>query len=232
MITRVFKPFIFASLLAHGLAGAALMSDRIAPGKIMEENVVEIAFIERPLEPKITTEKKINGRRQRNKMPKLEPGQSPVKKKSAVNEPAALGRLPMARPQTIGKGSQSVQVKTPLKINSTVAPEASYFLTDPRRGKSYLGYFSRVKEKVDEVVKKKYRRRGDFDGVVALIFVLNKAGVLEEASVIEDQTRAEDVAKVFAVQCLEGASPFGPFPDELDSERISFSVTIIFNDMA
>ena len=206
MIIKDLKPFLITSLVAHGIVGAAFFSN-ILEEKTAEKNVVEITYISRPA------------------------GESP----KALLQPALPAKKwPRNKvgPKKINeiKTSRSVQVAAPLNINSTVAPEASYFLTDPQRGKSYLSYFSHVKEKVSEVVKRQYRRRGSFEGVVALLFVLNKEGGLEGVSVIGDQTTAADVARVFAVQCLENAAPFGAFPKELDSQKISFSITIIFND--
>ncbi len=102
------------------------------------------------------------------------------------------------------------------------------FLMDPKNGKIFINYFTTIKEKITRTIQKRYAIEGGGKGSVELIFVLNPDGHLENAWVSKEQTDADETAKIFALDCLKTAAPFGPFPKELGIEKISFNVSVFF----
>lgn len=108
--------------------------------------------------------------------------------------------------------------------------ESTELLTDPVRGKVFLSYFSKVKERIHAAVRKEAASVGIGQGTVALNFVLWADGSLERVSVMERGSDAAATDKDFAVKCVKEAAPFGLFPKELDLAKISFSVTLLFEE--
>lgn len=131
------------------------------------------------------------------------------------NQEAELARL-SAAPDV---PEQSVQPKT-----------SSELLTDPVQGKIFVGYFGEVKHQIQEMLAKKYASRAIGYGSVYLFFVLDSRGELEKISVVDKLSTADEYLRALAIQCLKEAAPFGNFPKDLQIPRISFNVTVFFEE--
>ena len=109
--------------------------------------------------------------------------------------------------------------------------DSAELLTDPHRGQIFSGYFERIKERIHQTIQRKYSQGAFGEGSVSLIFVLRSDGNLESTVVIKKQTDADTVAQNFALDCLKESAPFGPFPEELGLQKISFNVTVLFDHL-
>ncbi len=115
--------------------------------------------------------------------------------------------------------------------NKNKSPQTSAeILTDPVKGKIFVGYFGNVKHAIQDLLVKKYAKRAIGHGSVYLFFVLNDSGALEKISVVDKESTADEYLRELAVQCLKDAAPFGNFPQSLGTDRISFNVTIYFEE--
>lgn len=126
----------------------------------------------------------------------------------------------------------------PLKFTSAYQPtqrsmirDSAEILRDPKDGKVFTSYFGTVKEKIYQVIRRKYPQQNVTKGSVTLIFILDRSGQLENVWVADKQTAADAAARDFAVRCLKGAAPFPPFPRELNIPKITFNVTVVFEDL-
>ncbi len=115
-----------------------------------------------------------------------------------------------------------------VKKSAPAVKESSELLADPVRGKVFLSYFSKIKGRIHETVRKNAPLANVGQGSVAVNFVLWADGSLERVSVMERGSDAAATDKDFAVKCVKEASPFSSFPKELDLAKISFSVTLLF----
>jgi hypothetical protein len=110
------------------------------------------------------------------------------------------------------------------------AQTSSELLTDPVKGKIFVGYFGSVKHAIQDLLVQKYAKRAIGHGSVYLYFVLNDKGALEKVTVVDKESTADEYLRELAIQCLRDAAPFGNFPQSLGTERISFNVTIYFEE--
>jgi len=102
-------------------------------------------------------------------------------------------------------------------------------MADPEKGKIFVGYFSDVKKKIQQTLLDRYAHRYSGRGSVTLAFVLNARGSVEKVIVASKDARADEMLQDLAVQCLRESAPFGPFPQDLGSQKIAFNVTIFFD---
>ncbi len=102
-------------------------------------------------------------------------------------------------------------------------------LVDPQNGKIFLGYFEKIKRRIHETVQKKYSHENPGEGTVSLIFILRADGGLEHVAVVPRESNATPAVENFAVECIKESIPFAPFPKELGLQKISFSVTVLFD---
>lgn len=103
-------------------------------------------------------------------------------------------------------------------------------LRDPKNGRVFYNYFTMVRERIQSTVRDKYSEKEEGTGAVALLFVLRADGTLERVNVIDDQTDAPSPLKNFARECVRETAPFVGFPQDLAVERISFNLTILFDE--
>ncbi len=103
-------------------------------------------------------------------------------------------------------------------------------LADPQKGKIFSDYFVMVKEKIRQTIRRRAADQEMERGVVALLFILNSDGRLENVSVLESQSHADEASKTFALECLKKTAPFSSFPAKLGVGSISFSVIVAFDE--
>jgi outer membrane biosynthesis protein TonB len=104
------------------------------------------------------------------------------------------------------------------------------FLADPGKGKVFLNYFGLIKQRVRRAVEKKYPGERLGRGDVSLLFVLKSDGAVVNVSAVEKDSSADELMKDFAVRCVKECSPFPRFPKELGMDRISFNLSILFDE--
>ncbi len=154
----------------------------------------------------------------------LHPGNGVAKKGGGVIPP-------LSRPATT---PPRVERRVKQKLGSRALPAvkaSTELLSNPETGKIFSGYFNMIKKKIHHRVLSKYSHHSVGRGSVSLFFILDSNGKLDSVSVIERQSEADQAVKDFATECLKEASPFPPFPSALDLKKISFSVTLMFEDL-
>ncbi|HXV19248.1 MAG TPA: hypothetical protein VD883_04135 [Candidatus Omnitrophota bacterium] len=121
------------------------------------------------------------------------------------------------------KHAPKINVRTPQPAAPTQARE---LLADPKRKAVFSSYYTDVKEKIEKVIRRKGGAMGKGD--VQLQFILKQDGSLEGVWAADGTPGTGQTEKRFAVQCVQEAAAFDPFPKELRSERIAFTLTLHF----
>ena len=105
----------------------------------------------------------------------------------------------------------------------------SYEIIYKEYGKAYKDYYQSVREKI--VRKLKYNYRDYYrDGDVSLFFVLKANGSLVRIDVDLGKSTTDKKLIDIALLSLQQASPFLPFPKELDAAELPFSLTVSFKE--
>ncbi|HTL69863.1 MAG TPA: hypothetical protein VL404_01085 [Candidatus Eisenbacteria bacterium] len=115
--------------------------------------------------------------------------------------------------------------------SAPVVAKASDLLAEPKKARIFVGYFGGIREKINDLVRRRYSRENAGEGTVTLYFVLRSDGRLERAGVLDRQSDCPASVKEFAVKCLRDAAPFDPFPAGLEADRIAFNLTVLFQDL-
>ena len=105
----------------------------------------------------------------------------------------------------------------------------TYEVICKEHAKEYGDYYKTVREKI--VKKLKYNYTDYYrNGEVELYFVLNSNGSLKRIDV--DTGKSTDDWKLIdvALSSIQQASPFPPFPKELDAAQLPFSLMISFRE--
>lgn len=155
-----------------------------------------------------------------------------------LNSEAASEKLPPSEFEKMMQAKLRKQEEQLLKLSAdTRVPEvktlpqtSAELLTDPVKGKIFVGYFGSVKHQIEDLLVNKYAKKSIGRGSVCLFFVLDRNGRVVNVSVVDAESSADDYLRDLAIQCLREAAPFGNFPQSLHTERISFNVTIYFEE--
>jgi len=83
-----------------------------------------------------------------------------------------------------------------------------------------------VREKIKRALYHSYS--GTDTGEVNVVFVVFNDGRLKEARVVEEKSSSNAYLKEISLRSLREASPFPPFPKQLDYPQLSFNVVISF----
>ncbi len=92
----------------------------------------------------------------------------------------------------------------------------------------YLSQHQKIREKIRQRAYAYINNPRLKDGQVYLTFLLNRDGRLKQVKIIESKTRANAYTRLVAKRSVEEASPFPPFPDDLQYPELSFSIMISF----
>ena len=207
-------------LLTASLALHALVVSFYAPGwqqKDPTDPFVDISYVHYAKEvphdviPQIKYPPVVkNQSRTQNPNPEMIPRPRAVENRQEESAPAAPVALPPA-------GSFKVR-------------KSEEFLTDPHKGKVFLNYFGLIKQRVRRAVEKKYSSERMGRGSVSLMFILKSTGAVVNVFVVEKDSSVDEVMKDFAVRCVQDCSPFPHFPKELGMDRVSFNLSILFDE--
>jgi outer membrane biosynthesis protein TonB len=152
--------------------------------------------------------------------------ESPKKEKVIVTSPRAR----LTKPKPVNPSSSPKEIKESVAKEKIASRNSADLANDPEKGKVFVGYFADVKERISTVVRRKYSDYNPGRGSVSLLFLLNASGSLEKVVVDERASTKNPFLRNFAKECIREAAPFGKFPKNLGSDRISFNVTVLFDE--
>lgn len=126
------------------------------------------------------------------------------------------GRFDLARP--VFEKPEVIAVKKKIVLSAS-GPEK---IDSP----SYATHSQVVREKIRRALYQNYNSMET--GEVYLSFVLNKDGRLKDVHFLEEKSSKSEYLREIALRSVRYASPFPPFPKELDYDQLSFTVIISF----
>jgi len=91
---------------------------------------------------------------------------------------------------------------------------------------TYVSYYQFVREKIRRAAYQHYTRTET--GEIYLAFVISSDGSLQDVRLIEDRSAGNSYLRDISLRSIRGASPFPPFPKDLDYPQLSFNVIISF----
>lgn len=117
-----------------------------------------------------------------------------------------------------------VKLTTPLK-------EVIFSDTDPtseiKKTPAYMDYYKAIRERIREKAYNHYNSQGS--GIVHLSFVVLNNGNLATINLLDSQRHKQELIEI-ALKSIKEASPFPPFPKELDYPQLQFNVSIHFKN--
>jgi len=126
--------------------------------------------------------------------------------------------------QTIGVKECAAQgyfaVKDDLKVYQVISGE---------HPKEYADYYRAIRERIAQRLKANYRdhyRSGD----VEAFFVLNSNGSLNRIDLDLGRSAKDSSLVDIVASSIAEASPFPPFPKELDAPQLPFGLTVTFKE--
>ncbi len=203
---------LFASLALHGaVVGYSLHVLPWTEAPRRAADPIEISYV--------TTKKTV---------PKPSEIPLPKKKVKGIRPPASrieAAAMTEVNPQPAKPALSSLPAK------KDAAKTSVELLADPEKGRIFSDYFSVVKEAIHAMLRKKCEGKKIGQGSVTLGFVLNSEGKLERVTVLETDAKMDPLLRNIAVECLREAAPFANFPKDLNSARVSFSLTVFFDGL-
>ncbi|RJP28831.1 MAG: hypothetical protein C4533_03305 [Candidatus Omnitrophota bacterium] len=91
---------------------------------------------------------------------------------------------------------------------------------------SYISYYQIVRERIKRAAYQNYN--GQETGETQITFIIDADGTLRDARLIQEKSSASQYLKKITLDSIDEASPFPPFPKELDYPQLSFNVVISF----
>jgi TonB family protein len=91
---------------------------------------------------------------------------------------------------------------------------------------SYIGYYQLVREKIRRAAYQNYARTEE--GEAYLTFVITQEGFLRDVKLIPEKSSPSYYLRDISLRSVRGASPFPPFPRELNYPQLSFNVIISY----
>ena len=105
----------------------------------------------------------------------------------------------------------------------------TYEVICKEHAKEYGDYYKVVRERI--VKKLRYNYTDHYrNGEVELYFVLNSNGSLKRIDVDTGKSTSDERLIGVALSSIQQASPFPPFPKELDAAQLPFSLMISFRE--
>jgi protein TonB len=131
-----------------------------------------------------------------------------------LGETATKQHPPM--PQPVALKEPAVTAAPNLKLE-----EGSTKLTG-----AYLDYYNAIREKIKATLLSLYRPA--HEGEVYLEFTLDPDGSLVRANIMDEKSSSYKELRNVTLKGLKKASPFPPFPDEVEEPQIDFNVLVSF----
>lgn len=92
---------------------------------------------------------------------------------------------------------------------------------------AYMDYYKAIREKIRKKAYDYYNAQGS--GIVYISFVVLNNGNLSTLSLLDKSMPEQELIEI-ALKSVKEASPFPPFPKELDYPKLQFNVSIHFKN--
>ncbi len=205
------KPLLqafYASLAIHGILFTALGAGIRGP----QETTIEITY-DKGASVSVPKEQA--------------PPPAPVKAALPKAQKAVL-----REPKGVSVSPRRAQQNNPKKIKKQskgAVRSSGDLMLDPKKGKVFSEYFNLVREAIRRSVAEKKREGAASEGAtVTVFFILQSDGSVVNAATLQSEPFDDRDARKYAVQCIREAAPFPAFPRALGIEKISFTVTVLF----
>lgn len=109
-----------------------------------------------------------------------------------------------------------------IKKKITLSPIDTEKMDNP----NYISYYQIVREKIRRSAYHNYSHTET--GEAYLTFIVAKNGTLVESQLIPEKSSDNPYLSEIGLRSVKDASPFPPFPEELDYPQLSFNVIISF----
>jgi protein TonB len=160
--------------------------------------------------------------------PKTPPSTSsiPIKEKIEVKKTVPLAQDLEVKRDLISKLKESLIEKPIIRRDVAIKDDSSQMAEIGRRVE-YLNYYQIVREEIRRCAYRNYSR-GFAEGEAYISFTLLSNGQLKEAKIIDEKSTHIPFLKEIALKSIRDASPFPPFPKDINSAQLSFNVIISF----
>ncbi len=208
--TRSFQYALLISLLLHSILFARFPNVPFLPSRrVLEKIEVTYFKIQEPQRSQQVT------RRSQTIAKKL-----PEIKKEEILESKAQDKSKAKLEKLNEKKETSIESKP--KESGEVSEEI-------KKKPIYISYYRAIRERIKDCADRKFLKARNFpEGEVYLSFVVASNGELLELRVIDERSAENLFLKKAASESVREASPFPPFPEELNQSQINFNVIISF----
>lgn len=225
MTNKTFALSVFCSLAVHSALAVAVWQPW---SDSSQDNTLQISYIKYPEQkpPAITLPPPVQPKQVATPPPR------PISERAAQRRQARKAQVPVKpKPVIQTPATQPMSANDALKEVPAEIRSSADLLSDPKSKEVFESYFVLIKDRIHQVVRRKYSRAEVGEGQVGLVFILRSDGKLENVWTIEKMSTADILVKNFARSCVRDAAPFPQFPRELGMNRISFNITIIFDEL-
>lgn len=234
MFPKSSTAFLAVSLAVHTFCVAGLYYSGFVP-ESDESTSVQVELVQSSRAPMVVVDQKPSkASAEKVSTPVTQPKELSVSRKVTLSKEFPATLKPAAYPRRIEKRSVHPSVEqthSRSKPATASIARSDNLLADPEKGKVFASYFAKIKEKIQNRVQRKYSYENIGEGSVMLLFVLDSDGSLDNVSVLEKHSTGSGAVKDFAMQCVRDAAPFDRFPSELGLNKISFNLTVLFQEV-
>lgn len=190
--------------------------------KERQKNGVEVKYVERKEEPKLTVKGEL--------LSKPGPARPAIKIENKKIAPPPF--IDKDNVFNSGKKSSVDEYFTKPSLMKPDMAAGKKKITLPAVGldkidnPSYLNYYQIVREKIKRSAYQNYMRTEE--GEAYLSFTIYNSGYLGQVKIVEDKSSGSSYLNDIALRSIKDASPFPGFPKELDYPELSFNVVISF----
>ncbi|MDD4910147.1 MAG: hypothetical protein PHR44_05660 [Candidatus Omnitrophica bacterium] len=145
--------------------------------------------------------------------------------------PKGRGLPPFIKNETPAIERSALKVNKPLPTQSAQATFKKKITVpvlgaDKIKSPAYMSYYEIIREKIRRSAYKHYFRSET--GEVNIAFTVSSSGAVINSGIAQGRTFAGPYLKEIALKSIYDASPFPPFPKDLDYPELPFTVAISF----
>jgi TonB family protein len=112
------------------------------------------------------------------------------------------------------------------KFEKVIAEE-----TNSAKKATYISYYRAVREKIRKHADRNYpRNRNLGQGEILLNFLVTAKGNLLNMQIVDKESTKDALLRNIALDSVEDAGPFPPFPKGMNQYQINFNIIISFED--
>ncbi|MFH1093251.1 MAG: TonB family protein [Candidatus Omnitrophota bacterium] len=221
--SNLFKITFLASLVVHAVLFLPIPEIKKPEQKEIKQMDFNYLTLKMPVEKKVAKFKhkkmNINDKQvaQGKKLSEELPQNSVVKKQD----------IEITNPQTVKNlnipGNDIIELQQKQQIlTATDDPEKEL-----AKNKSYISYYKLINEQLRQAVI--YPSHFS-EGEISLSFVLDSEGKLKNVEVMQTASFENEHLKETAMQIVKRASPFPPFPKNLQQKQLTFNIVFCFKE--